>query len=81
MGLFPAIQLSRALDRNDDDEAAQAARAARRHGAAMADYADKPHRVPIETIRRVLSALGFACDTADAIANSTHRLEFARCRR
>ena len=64
------------------DEALKAL--AQRAGMALKwrDYADKPHTVSIETIRRVLSALGFACDTADAIANSTHRLEMRdRCRR
>ena len=57
------------------DEALKAL--AQRAGIALEwrDYADKPHTVSIETIRRVLSALGFACDTADAIADSTHRLE------
>jgi 4-alpha-glucanotransferase len=39
------------------------------------DYADKSHTVSIETVRCILSALGFACDTAEAIADSTHRLE------
>ena len=57
------------------DEALKAL--ARRAGIALEwrDYADKSNTVSIETVRCILSALGFACDTAEAIADSTHRLE------
>jgi 4-alpha-glucanotransferase len=57
------------------DEALKAL--ARRAGIALEwrDYANKRHAVSFETARRILSALGFACDTPDAIADSTDRLE------
>jgi 4-alpha-glucanotransferase len=57
------------------DEALKAV--ARRAGIALEwrDYADRPHTVSIGTVRRILSALGFACDTAEAIAECAHRLE------
>jgi len=57
------------------DEALKAL--ARRAGIALEwrDYANKRHTVSIETARRILSALGFACDTKAAIADSTQRLE------
>lgn len=49
---------------------------ARRAGIALdwRDYANKRHAVSIDTVRRILSALGFACDTKEAIADSAHRL-------
>ena len=50
---------------------------ARRVGIALvwSDYAGKRHAVSIETVRHVLAALGFACGTADQIAESRRRLE------
>jgi 4-alpha-glucanotransferase len=49
---------------------------ARRAGVAVewTDYADQPHRVSLDTIRRVVAALGLPCDTADALAHSRHAL-------
>lgn len=57
------------------DEAVQAL--ARRAGIALRwrDYADKPHRVSIETARRILGALGLPCSTAADIAHSERQLE------
>lgn len=57
------------------DEALKAL--ARRVGIALEwrDYANKAHRVSIETARRILSALGFACGTATEIADSRRQLE------
>jgi 4-alpha-glucanotransferase len=50
---------------------------ARRAGIALEwrDYANKRHAVSIATVRAILSALGFACDTREAIAESAHRLD------
>jgi len=50
---------------------------ARRTGIALEwrDYANKTHRVSIETVRRILCALGFACGTATEIADSRQQLE------
>ena len=49
---------------------------ARRAGVAVewTDYADQPHRVSLDTIRRVMAALGLPCDTSDALAHSRHVL-------
>lgn len=57
------------------DEALKAL--ARRAGIALEwrDYADKHHAVSIETVRRILSALGFAVGTAAEIAESRKQLE------
>jgi 4-alpha-glucanotransferase len=51
---------------------------ARRAGIALdwRDYANKRHAVSIDTIRHILSALGLACDTKEAIADSAHRLGY-----
>ena len=56
---------------------------ARRAGVAVewTDYADQPHRAALDTIRRVMAALGLPCDTSDALAHSRHVLndrEFPR---
>jgi 4-alpha-glucanotransferase len=56
---------------------------ARRAGVAVewTDYADQPHRVALDTIRRVMAALGLPCGTSDALAHSRHVLndrEFPR---
>lgn len=57
------------------DEALKAL--ARRTGIALEwrDYANKTHRVSIETVRCILSALGFSCGTATEIADSSRQLE------
>jgi 4-alpha-glucanotransferase len=49
---------------------------ARRAGVAVewTDYADQPHRVSLDTIRRVMAALGLPCDTSDELAHSRHVL-------
>jgi 4-alpha-glucanotransferase len=49
---------------------------ARRAGVAVewTDYADQPHRVSLDTIRRVMAALGLPCDTSDALVHSRHVL-------
>ena len=53
---------------------------ARRAGVAeqWSDYADKRHRVPLDTIRRILTALGLPCATAEDLAHSRHLLDDAR---
>ncbi len=53
---------------------------ARRAGIAVQwiDYANKRRRVPIDTIRRILAALGLQGDTEDDLSHSLHRLEGAR---
>jgi len=50
---------------------------ARRAGIALEwrDYANKHHTVSIETLRRVLSALGFASGTTAEIADSQRKLD------
>lgn len=50
---------------------------ARRAGIALEwhDYAGKRHAVSIETVRQILSALGFGCGTADQIVESRRQLE------
>ena len=49
---------------------------ARRAGIAVewTDYADRPHRVSLDSIRHILSALGLGCRTADEIAHSRETL-------
>jgi 4-alpha-glucanotransferase len=49
---------------------------AREAGIAITwrDYANKPHRVSIETIRRVLAALGLPCDSAEDLSWSRRQL-------
>lgn len=42
------------------------------------DYADKPHRVSSESLRRILSAMDLPCDTADDLAGSERQLELTR---
>lgn len=50
---------------------------ARHAGVAVewTDYAGKPHRVPLDALRRILAALGLPCDTADDLAHSRHNLD------
>jgi len=50
---------------------------ARRAGIAVdwRDYANRPHRVSLDTLRRVLAALGLPCQTADDLAHSRHSLD------
>lgn len=50
---------------------------ARRAGISMhwSDYAGKRHAVPLDAVRRILTALGLPCDTAGHVAHSTHLLE------
>jgi 4-alpha-glucanotransferase len=50
---------------------------ARRAGIAVEwdDYAGKPHIVSIESIRRILAALGLPCDTADELSHSAQSLK------
>ena len=45
---------------------------ARRAGIAVdwRDYANRPHRVSLDTLRCVLAALGLPCQTADDLAHS-----------
>jgi 4-alpha-glucanotransferase len=49
---------------------------ARRAGLAVEwrDYADKPHRVSIAALRRILFALGLPCDTAGDLQESERQL-------
>jgi 4-alpha-glucanotransferase len=42
------------------------------------DYANKPRRVSLDTIRRILTALGLPCATADDVAHSRRLLDSAR---
>ena len=42
------------------------------------DYTKKPRRVSLDTIRRILTALGLPCATADDLAHSRHLLDSAR---
>jgi 4-alpha-glucanotransferase len=53
---------------------------ARRAGIAVewSDYASKPHRVPLDAVRRILAALGLPCDTADEFSHSRRALEERR---
>jgi len=50
---------------------------ARRAGIAVEwrDYANKPHRVSIETLRRILAALGLPCSSDEDVAVSERQLE------
>jgi 4-alpha-glucanotransferase len=50
---------------------------ARRAGIAVdwRDYANRPHRVSLDTLRRVLAALGLPCETADDLAHSRHSVD------
>ena len=41
------------------------------------DYANAKHEVSIETLRRLLAALGLACETASDVADSLHRCRTA----
>ena len=41
------------------------------------DYTKKPRRVSLDTIRRILTALGLPCATADDLAHSRHILDSA----
>ncbi len=52
---------------------------ASRAGVAIAwqDYADRPHQVPLDTIRHILAALGLPCATAADLAQSQAQLETA----
>lgn len=49
---------------------------ARKAGIAVTwrDYANKPHRVSIETVRRVLAALGLPCDSGEELSWSRRQL-------
>jgi 4-alpha-glucanotransferase len=49
---------------------------AQRAGIAVEwrDYANKPHRVPTDTIKRILAALELPCETAQDIAHSQEQL-------
>jgi 4-alpha-glucanotransferase len=53
---------------------------ARRAGIAeqWLDYTNKPRRVSLDTIRRILTALDLPCATADDLAHSRHLLDSAR---
>jgi len=53
---------------------------ARRAGIAeqWVDHANKSRRVPLDTIRRILAALGLPCATAADLAHSRHFLDEAR---
>ena len=50
---------------------------ARRAGIAIEwlDYAERPHRVSLDTIRHILTALGLPCETADDLAQSRQQLD------
>ena len=50
---------------------------ARRAGIAVdwRDYANRPHRVSLDTLRCVLAALGLPCETADDLAHSRQSLD------
>ena len=56
---------------------------ARRAGIALEwrDYANKHHTVSIETLRRILSALGFASGTTLRLLIANESLTRARCLR
>jgi 4-alpha-glucanotransferase len=53
---------------------------ARRAGIAVrwTDYADKRRRVPLDTMRRILTALGLPCDTEDDLSHSRRLLDGAQ---
>ena len=55
---------------------------ARRAGIAVqwTDHVHKRHRVPLDTIRRILAALALPCDTSDEITHSQHALDNATIR-
>ena len=42
------------------------------------DYTERSHRVSLDTIRHILTAIGLPCQTADDLAESRHRLDDAR---
>ena len=50
---------------------------ARRAGIAVdwRDYANRPHRVSLDTLRCVLAALGLPCETADDLSHSRRSLD------
>ena len=39
------------------------------------DYTERSHRVSLDTIRHILTAIGLPCQTADDLAESRHRLD------
>jgi 4-alpha-glucanotransferase len=43
--------------------------------AEWRDYADKPKRVPLETLRRILPALGLPCETLEDVSHSRQLLD------
>ena len=53
---------------------------ARRAGFAVrwTDYADKQRRVPLDTMCRILTALGLPCDTEDDLSHSRRLLDGAQ---
>lgn len=53
---------------------------ARRAGVAVEwrDYANKPHRVALDALQRILAALGLPCATAQDIAQSERQLDEVR---
>lgn len=53
---------------------------ARRAGLAVrwTDYADKQRRVPLDTMCRILTALGLPCDTEDDLSHSRRLLDGAQ---
>ena len=53
---------------------------ARRAGIAVrwTDYANKRRRVPLDTMRRILAALGLPCDTEDDLSHSRRLLDGAQ---
>jgi len=55
---------------------------ARRAGIAVQwiDHVHKRHRVPLDTIRRILAALALPCDTSDEITHSQQALDNATIR-
>ena len=50
---------------------------ARRAGIVVdwRDYANRPHRVSLDTLRCVLAALGLPCETADDLSHSRRSLD------
>ncbi len=50
---------------------------ARRAGIAVewSDYTGKPHRVPLDAVRRILAALGLPCGTADELEQTRRSLD------
>ena len=50
---------------------------ARRAGIVVdwRDYANRPHRVSLDTLRCVLAALGLPCETADDLAHSRQSVD------